>query len=90
MKLKDEEVRKRYQVKVEDTYIHTFPLHFINPISAHQLLDMKHVIISVSMTDTDKKHKQQYHSTTSHTVQAIQYNTKMQKIYKSKKVKGKK
>jgi hypothetical protein len=43
-----------------------------------------------SMTGTDKKHKQQYHSTTLHTVQAIQYNTKMQKIYKSIKVKGKK
>jgi hypothetical protein len=41
------------------------------------------------MTGTDKKHKQQYHSTTSYTVQAIQYNTKMQKIYKSIKVKGK-
>jgi hypothetical protein len=58
--------------------IHTFHLHFINPISAHRLLDMKHVLISlisISMTGIDKKHKQQYHSTTSHTVQAIQYNT---------------
>jgi hypothetical protein len=74
-------------------YIHTFRLHFIHPISAHGLLDMKHVIISlisISMTDTDKKHKQQYHSTTSHTVQALQYNIKMQKIYESIKVKGKK
>jgi hypothetical protein len=54
---------------------------------------MKYVIISlisISMTGTDKKYKEQYHSMTSHTVQAIQYNTKMQKIYKSIKVKGKK